>query len=83
MAVHKVAWNAGTRTATILLNAAALPAGSVSIGTYEHHEDNTKDPLETKQNHVHYHHVRDLLYKQKIEDMQSVTIVRGAGVDTL
>ena len=75
MATKKVAWNATTRTATVLTEAAALPGGSESLGTFQH-PDPTDQLSRNEYSHVVWHHVRDLLYKVKNwQDMQAVTVV--------
>jgi uncharacterized protein YjdB len=75
MATKKVGWNAATRTATVLLIATALPAGSVEAGQYTH-PDPTDELGKTAHSHVTYQHVRDILYRfAKVENMQNVLIV--------
>ena len=84
MADYQVAWNAGTKTVVIQAQGDALPVGSVNIGSFIHQTD--QDPLgdnpthqdgpanDASENHVMYHHVRDLLYKVGHQDMQIVII---------
>ncbi|MNO13203.1 Bacterial Ig-like domain (group 2) [compost metagenome] len=75
MATKKVAWNATTRTATVLTEAASLPGGSESLGTFTH-PDPTDQLSRNEYSHVVWHHVRDLLYKVKgWQDMQVVKLV--------
>lgn len=78
MADYQLAWNAVTRVATIQAKGDALPAGSTKIGEFAHDEadDNLGDnpTVGGVENHVFYHHVRDLLYKLGQYDMQSIRI---------
>ena len=62
MPTYQVAYNGTTRVATVQANGDALPGGSVNVGSFVH--DPVNDPLETPENHVIWHHVRDLLYKR-------------------
>lgn len=78
MSKHQVSWNPLTYTATVQVEDAEPVAGSTVIGTFEH--DAVPDPLGPVDNHVYYHHVRDLLYLKGEQDMQRVTIVKAAGV---
>lgn len=80
MTVKKVGWNATTRTATVLLEATALPGGSVSAGTYTH-PDPTDQLGRDEYGHVTFQHVQELLYKFAGEqDMQRVSIVDNSRV---
>lgn len=74
MPVRQVAWNKVTGVATVQNNNAAVPSGSVKIGTYNHPEN---DNLGWQGNHVMFHHVRDLLYFQKEYDMQRTKIMNA------
>ena len=74
---YKVGWNAGTKTAAIFAGAAAIPGGMTNIGTFDHNEADDALGEPEADNHVMYHHVRDLLYKQSIQDMHTVSIVWG------
>lgn len=74
----QIAWNAGTRTATVQEDGDDLPADTTNIGTFSH--DAAGDQLgasDVNENHVWFHHVRDALYHQGVENMQGVTIVNG------
>ncbi|QDP54395.1 MAG: hypothetical protein Unbinned4120contig1000_47 [Prokaryotic dsDNA virus sp.] len=74
----QIAWNADTNTATVQNDGAVLPADTTNIGTFSH--DDASDQLgasNINENHVWFHHVRDALYKQGVENMQGVTIVDG------
>lgn len=83
MSLHQVAWNATTKVALIQADAAAIPGGSVDIGTYEHSAPTT-DIFGDDKSHVHYHHVQELLYKHGHEDMSVVKIqAQNTSVDLL
>jgi len=77
MADYQVAYNQNTKVAAIQAANAALPAGSIKAGTFTHAdvEPNIKD-LEFGENHVFYHHVRDILYKLGQQDMSIVKITK-------
>lgn len=89
MANYQVSYNQTTRVALIQADGAAAPAGSVDIGSYTHDdEEPALRDLEFGVNHVHFQHVRDLLYKRSaananqtakfpnnITDMHNVTIL--------
>jgi len=79
MSTYQVAWHAVDRIATIQPNGDALPAGSVKAGTFKHNEadDNLGDSVNdaVHDNHVFYHHVRDILYKLGVQDMQRLSII--------
>lgn len=69
MPVYRVYYHAATRTATVNLpDDPAVSGGAVLIGTFNH--DNEDDGLGDNpteggtENHVIWHHVRDLLYKR-------------------
>lgn len=82
MTVKKVGWNATTRVATVLLQATALPGGSVSAGTYEH-PDPTDQLGRDQYGHVTFQHVQELLYKFAGEqNMQNLTIVDNSRVQS-
>lgn len=76
MSTYKVAWNASTKVATILMVGEAIPSGSINAGNFDHNDD-PDDELGIDENHVLYHHVRDLLYKQGFTDMAIATIRGG------
>tara|TARA_Y100000593_G_C4169718_1_gene266316 strand:+ start:370 stop:609 length:240 start_codon:yes stop_codon:yes gene_type:complete len=74
----QIAWNAATKTATVQNDGDALPADNTNIGTFSH--DAAADDLgasNINENHVWFHHVRDALYREGVENMQGVTIVDG------
>lgn len=78
MAKYQVAWNTTTRIATVQFAGDALPVGSTKIGEFDHtattEEGNDIENYEFGPNHVLWHHVRDALYKQGVQDMQRVRI---------
>jgi len=74
MAAFEIGWNAATRVAEIVAAGSPMPVGSVKIGAFEHGNDLT-DPLKTHENHVLWHHVRDALYFQGVQDMFRVTLL--------
>ena len=81
---YRINWHAATRRVLLESNASAAPAaiggeGMTNLGTFEHdNEAEESTGLNGMQgladNHVVYHHVQDALYKQGIQDMQSVKI---------
>lgn len=75
MPTFQVAYNPTTRVAKIQKDGDAPGAGFTDIGSYDHVSD-PDDQLGYEGNHVHYHHVRDLLYKRNpsVQDMQRVSI---------
>lgn len=86
MSRFQIAYNAGTKVATVQPFNDALPGGSVNIGDFYHDEE--LDRLGEGDTHVVFHHVRDALYKrsaanpaqvamfpENITDMASVSIV--------
>ena len=73
----KVAFNDATKVATLLPAAGALPAGSVSVGTFKHAE--AADLKGSQINHVYYHHIQDLLLKHGEQDMAAVEIINESG----
>ena len=73
MPLYRVYYHAATRTATVNLpDDPAVGGGAVLIGTFNH--DNEDDPLGDnpveghQENHVIWHHVRDLLYNRSAAD---------------
>ncbi len=79
MATYKVHWKASTREVRVLKGAAATPGGYTALGTFDHGDDADdelgNDLTSGTENHVFYHHVRELLYTEAgVEDMQSLTI---------
>ena len=88
MTMYQVAYNQTTRIALIQANAAAVPGGSVNVGSFEH-----PDPIYAS-SEVVFHAVRDLLYKvsaadaseaamfpDNITDMHNVTIELDDGIE--
>lgn len=79
---YRINWHASTRRVFLESGTVSAPAaiggtGMSNLGTFEH--DNVGDEstgLNGMQgladNHVLYHHVQDVLYKQGVQDMQSV-----------
>lgn len=89
MPMYQVAYNKATRVALIQADNAALPAGSVDVGSFEHPE-----PI-TRGSKVVFHNVRELLYKRSaadpaqsamfpnnITDMQNVMIDLADGIES-
>lgn len=79
--MYQVSYNQTTRVALVQTDAAAVPGGSVDVGSFEHPDATYPDSK------VIYHAVRDLLYKRSkanaaltamfpynITDMQNVII---------
>ena len=90
MAAFQVAFNPTTYVATIQLEDDVAPAGSTIVGTYEHGGED--DDIHAEMSHVHYQHVRDILYKtnpadpetpgfwpNNVTDMQRVSIILDQG----
>ena len=72
---YQIAWHPATRIATVQTLGDALPAGAANIGVFNHDgADEATDGLGIAENHVLYHHVRDALYKQSVQDMGRVRI---------
>lgn len=80
---YRINWHAATRRVLLESNANAAPAAIggayTNLGTFEHdNEEEESTGLNGMQgladNHVVYHHVQDVLYKEGIQDMQSVKI---------
>lgn len=80
---YRINWHAATRRVLLESNANAAPAAIggayTNLGTFEHdNEDEESTGLNGMQgladNHVLYHHVQDALYKQGVQNMQSVKI---------
>ena len=80
MANYQLAWNATTLVATVQLKGDALPAGSTKLGEFKHDTsldnlgDNPANPPKLAENHVFFHHVRDLLYTVGQQNMGIITI---------
>ena len=80
---YRINWHAATRRVLLESNANAAPAAIggayTNLGTFEHDNEAEKSTgLNGMQgladNHVLFHHVQDALYKQGVQDMQSVKI---------
>ena len=80
---YRINWHAATRR--VLLESGtnsapgAIGGAYTNLGTFEHNNENEESTgLNGMQgladNHVLYHHVQDALYKQGVQDMQSVKI---------
>lgn len=66
--IYQLAYFPITRLALIQEEDDPVPEGAVDAGTFEH-----PDPIYPG-SYVPYHKVRDLLYHQDVQNMQSVTI---------
>ncbi len=80
---YRINWHPPSRRILLESNANAAPAAIggayTNLGAFEHNnEDEESTDLNGMQgladNHVLYHHVQDVLYKQGVQDMQSVKI---------
>lgn len=75
MADYQVAWNPTTKVATVQTRGDILPGGSTKAGEFDHNE--AGDQISPDQHsHVLYHHVRDVLYKVGVQDMQRLVIAQ-------
>jgi uncharacterized protein YjdB len=70
MPTYRLVYNKTSKVALVQLEATAVPGGSVNAGTFVY-PDGT--------NTVLFHHIRDLLYKLGVQDMQSTRITLAAG----
>ena len=70
--LYELYLNMNTLVATVQDEALGGVAGSFKVGAF-HHDDPVDEPL--TENHVIYHHVRDMLYAAGFENMQIVKIV--------
>lgn len=70
--LYEMYFNVNTLVATVQSEARGAVAGSLKVGTF-HHDDPVDEPL--TENHVIYHHVRDMLYAAGYENMQIIKIV--------
>jgi uncharacterized protein YjdB len=86
--LYQVSYNQTTRVALVQTDGAAVPGGSVDIGSFEHPDDTAPSSK------VIFHNIRDMLYKRSaadasqmamhpdnIMDMQNVSIQYGAGLE--
>ena len=81
---YRVNWHAATRRILLESNANAAPAaiggaGMTSLGTFEHDIPDVEDAglpgmQQFPENHVVFQHIQDMLYKEGLQDMQSVKI---------
>ena len=81
---YRINWHAATRRVLLESGSNAAPAaiggtGMTNLGTFEHdNEAEESTGLNGMQgladNHVVFHHVQDVLYKQGVQDMQSIKI---------
>lgn len=81
---YRINWHAATRRVLLESGTSSAPAaiggtGMSNLGTFKHdNEAEESTGLNGMQgladNHVFYHHVQDVLYKQGIQDMQNVKI---------
>lgn len=65
---YHVSMNRTTRVATVRSPSAVMPIAHESLGFYDHNGDT--DLLDSADNHVMLHHVRDLLFGQGILSTQ-------------
>lgn len=85
--LYQVSYNPTRRVALVQADAAAVPVGSVDVGSFSHPDGNVQDSV------IVYHGVRDLLYKRSkanpantamfpnnITDMQNVIIQYDTGI---
>lgn len=75
--LYELYFNLNTLVATVQNEELSAVAGSFKLGTF-HHDDPVDEPL--TENHVIYHHVRDMLYKAGYENMQIIKIVMTPSV---
>ena len=81
---YRINWQATTRHVFVETGVNSAPApisgsGMTNLGTFEHNNETERSTglsgmQELADNHVIYHHVQDVLYKQGVQDMQSVKI---------
>ena len=86
---YRINWQAATRHVFIETGVNSAPApisgsGMTDLGTFEHNNETERSTdlsgmQELADNHVIYHHVQDVLYKQGVQDMQSVKIYINTG----
>lgn len=82
---YRINWDATTHSVLLETGTDSAPAaiggtGMSDLGTFEHdNESEESTGINGMQgladNHVIYHHVQDVLYKQGVQDMQSVKIL--------
>ena len=85
---YRMNWHAATRRVLVESREGSAPAaiggsGMTNLGTFEHdHEDKDDAGLPGMQqfpdNHVVFHHVQEALYKQGVQDTQSIKILLDA-----
>ena len=86
---YRINWQAATRHVFVETGVNSAPApisgsGMTDLGTFEHNNETERSTglsgmQELADNHVIYHHVQDVLYKQGVQDMQSVKIYINTG----
>lgn len=78
MSTFQVVWNPTTRVAKVQNDGDTPGAGFTDIGSFDHFDDPDDelgdDGAPVSENHALYHHVRDLLYAEGEQNMQTVTI---------
>ncbi len=78
MPTYQVAWKASTKEVKVQNDGDAVGVGFTDIGSFDHFDDADdelgNDGAVGTENHVFYHHVRDLLYAAGVQDMQRITI---------
>lgn len=67
MTYYSLYWDATTKKASVVKPMDPVPAGT-KVASFDHDDDISKE------NHVIYHHVRDILYSLDIEDMRNIEI---------
>jgi hypothetical protein len=72
MITYAVSMNQAQKVVTVRSPLDALPSDHISIGSYDH--DGDTDLLDSTDNHVLFHHVRELLYGLGIFSTQLWTI---------
>ena len=85
MTTYQVAYNPTTKVVKIQQDGDAPGSGFTDIGSFDHDFD-PDDQLGYNENHVLYHHVRDLLYKRNpsVQNMQeiSIQVVKVTGISS-
>ena len=81
---YRINWHAATHRVLLETGTNSAPAaiggtGMTNLGTFEHDNDSEKSTgingmQGLADNHVVFHQVQDVLYKQGVQDMQSVKI---------
>ena len=80
---YRINWDPSSRRILLESNANAAPAAIggayTNLGTFEHNNESEESTglngmQDLADNHVVFHHVQDALYKQGVQDMQSIKI---------